>query len=90
MPGQPMGDKERLEDALSSEKWITGNYNTFANECVSNQLRNVFLDTLRETQEIHADVYNEMSSRGWYTPKEAPPNEINATWQKFEGVFSYT
>ena len=27
-------DKEILTDALSAEKAATGNYNTFANECV--------------------------------------------------------
>ena len=34
------GEKEALDDALTSVKTATGNYNTFSNECV-HEKRNV-------------------------------------------------
>ena len=35
MPKQTLTDREMLTDALSSEKFMTENYNTYANECAS-------------------------------------------------------
>ena len=43
---QIMGTKEILEDALMSQKHITEGYNTFAGECVNEQLRHAFLNIL--------------------------------------------
>ena len=43
MVNQTMGEKEYLDDAISSQKLITSSYNTYANECCNNQLRADFI-----------------------------------------------
>ena len=46
------GEKEALDDALTSVKTATGNYNTFSNECVHENVRNVMLKILEQEHEI--------------------------------------
>ena len=43
---QPYSEKEVLADALTAEKTATDHYNTFANECVHENVRNAILDCL--------------------------------------------
>ena len=90
MPKTPpqMGDKEMLEDCLTSEKNCTSIYNTFTNECVNPKLRTDFMNSLRETHEIQADLSTEMQNRGWYTVKQAPTPDIQTAAQKFSAMNS--
>lgn len=80
---QYMGDKEILQDGLISQKLISGSYNTFAGECVSEQLRTAFLNILDEEHRIQADMFSAMQSRGWYQVEPAPEQKIQAARQKF-------
>jgi spore coat protein CotF len=77
-----------MEDILSSQKHITGGYNTFSNECVNSTLRDDFLKILREEHNIQASVFNDMQKRGWYAPEQAEQQKINQTKTKFEGMSS--
>ena len=43
---QFLGEKEILQDGMISQKHITESYNTFAGECVNDQLRSTFLNIL--------------------------------------------
>lgn len=52
----PMQDKDMMEDALSSQKFITGVYNTFANECNEPNIRNEMLNILNDEHHIQADI----------------------------------
>ena len=78
-----MGDKEILGDALATQKQITSSYNTFAGECQCRELRDSFLNILKEEHTIQSDLFDEASSRGWYPVKMAPVTEISAAKQKF-------
>ena len=40
MQKHTLNDREMLTDALSSEKFMTENYNQYANECASPSLMN--------------------------------------------------
>lgn len=79
----PMGDKEVLTDLLSGQKFISANYNAYAGECVNTNLRNEFLNILKEEHTIQNEIFNEMSTRGWYPTKPAPASEITCALQKF-------
>lgn len=81
-----MGDKEVLGDLLSTQKFISSNYNTYAGECQNTRLRDEFLHILNEEHMIQYEIYNEMSTRGWYQVKAAPPNEVTTTLNKFQSV----
>ena len=47
MTEQIYTDKEVLADALTAEKTATNNYNTFANECVHDSVRDAILHVLK-------------------------------------------
>ena len=64
-------EKEMLEDVLSAQKAITGEYNTFTNECSTPGVRDSFLSLLDEEHLIQADVFDEMHKRGWYPPQNS-------------------
>ncbi|MDR3207951.1 MAG: spore coat protein [Oscillospiraceae bacterium] len=83
--GGTLGDKETINDLIASQKYVSANYNTFANECVSQQLRSDFLNILQDEHNIQADLFNEANSRGWYPVKQAPVNEITQVRQKYAG-----
>jgi spore coat protein CotF len=80
---QIMGDKEIINDSIGSQKLIGSSYNTFANECSNTDLRNDFLNILREEHDIQTDLFREMQRRGWYNVQQAPQNQIQQTRQKY-------
>ena len=79
-------DREIMDDVLSSQKHITGVYNTFSNECVNQQLQSDMLNILKEEHSIQFSVFSEMQKRGWYSPEAAQAQMINETKTKFEGI----
>ncbi len=78
-----LGEKEILQDALMSQKQISGGYNSYAGECVNQNLRTAFLDILKDEHAIQADVFCDMQSRGWYPVESAEPAKIQQAKQKF-------
>jgi len=80
---QYVGDKELLQDSLLIEKSMTEGYNTFAGECVSEQLRGTFLNILDDEHRIQADVFNNLQSRGWYQVEPAEQKKIQNVRQKY-------
>lgn len=76
-------DKEILTDALSAEKAATGNYNTFANECIHDNVRNAILHCLEQEHSIQVDVFNMMHARGLYPTPTAEQQKIDDAKQKF-------
>ena len=83
---QTFDDKEMLNDALISQKMLTDDYNTFANECATPGIRNEFLSILSEEHQIQADVFDEMSKRGWYQVPPAEQTKIEKKKKKFSGM----
>ncbi len=79
-------DKEIMDDVLSSQKHITGVYNTYSNECVNQQLQSDMLNILKEEHSIQFNVFGEMQKRGWYNPCSAQAQMINETKTKFENI----
>ncbi len=85
---QSLSDQEIMEDILSSQKSITGVYNSFSNECTHQPLRDDFLNILREEHNIQSSVFAEMEKRGWYAPASAPEQKVNQTKTKFTNIAS--
>ena len=76
-------EKEILQDCLSSQKFTTTNLNTFAGECVCEQLRSAFLNILDDEHRIQADIFNDMSSKGWYPTQPADQQQLQQVKQKY-------
>lgn len=77
------GDREMMEDALSSQKFITEGYNTFANECASPALKTDFMNILNEEHQIQHELFLEMQKRGWYQVEAADQNKVQQEKQKY-------
>ena len=80
---QYMSEKEILQDGLISQKHITESYNTFAGECVNEQLRSAFLNILKDEHAIQADMFCDLQSNGWYQVENAPAQKVQQAKQKF-------
>lgn len=78
-----MTEKEILQDCLSSQKFTSANLNTFAGECVCEQLRSAFLNILDDEHRIQADIFNDMSSRGWYPTQPADQQQLQQLKQTY-------
>lgn len=77
-----LGEKDMLNDFLASQKQITASYNTYAGECVNPQLRTAFLNILDEEHRIQADIFDDMTAKGWYQVEQADQQKIWQTKQK--------
>lgn len=77
-------EKEILADALASEKAATEHYNTFANECVHDNVRSAILKCLEEEHDIQKSVFDEMHARGYYPTPAADSTKVEQVKQKFQ------
>ena len=84
-PGSTMPEKEIMTDALSSQKFVTDTYNTFTNECTTQNVRDEFMKILNEEHQIQADVFETMKQRGWYESPAAQQQKIQQAKQKYQG-----
>ena len=83
MQKHTLNDREMLTDALSSEKFMTENYNQYANECASPSLMNEFMNLLSEEHQIQHEVFTELQKRGWYQVEAADEQKIQQAKQKY-------
>ena len=81
-----MQAREIMDDVLSTEKMLTGNYNTFANECATPAIREEFMSILNEEHQMQMEIFDEMSKRGWYSPEAAEQQKISQAKQKFQSM----
>ncbi|MDP4153403.1 MAG: spore coat protein [Bacillota bacterium] len=84
MGGTSLNDEEILSDTLSTQKFITSSYNSYANECSTPQVRDQFINILKDEHNIQADVFDNMQRKGWYQTSPADTSKISQTKQKFQ------
>ncbi|MFZ3102424.1 MAG: spore coat protein [Desulfitobacteriaceae bacterium] len=80
---QNLTEQEILTDLLATEKQITSAYNTFITETTCSNLRQNLKNILNEEHSIHENIYNTMNQKGWYTPTDAPSQEVQQAKDKF-------
>lgn len=78
-----MNDQELLTDFLTSEKKMSANYDTFASECVNVQLRDEFLDLLKQGHMTQTNLFQTAQDKGWYNPASAPMEQITQAYTKY-------
>ena len=66
-------EKEILGDALAAQKAATGEFNTFANECVHEDVRQTMLHILSQEHDI----------QGFYPTPAAEEKKVQETRQQF-------
>lgn len=80
---QGFTDKEILGDGLSTQKATTEKFNTFAGECVHDNLRDTMMNILEQEHGITTELFNMMHQRGMYETPPAEEKKIMEAKQKF-------
>ena len=76
-------EKEILSDALSAQKATTALFNTSANECVHEEVRQTLMRILNEEHEIQKDVFDMMHAKGLYPTPAADEKKVQEAKQQF-------
>lgn len=76
-------EKEILGDALAAQKATTALFNTSANECVHEDIRQTLLDILSEEHDIQQDVFNMMHEEGLYPTPTADEKKVQQLKQQY-------
>lgn len=76
-------EKDMMNDLLASMKKVTSDYNTFANEIATENLKQDVMNILREEHEAESALFEEMNSRGWYDLKSASTQDLQKAKEKF-------
>ena len=86
--GTEFNDRDRLNDMLATEKWLTDGFNVFVRETSHQTLFNDILHILNETHHAARDVFNLMFEKGWYSLHPEQPSQVSKEHQKFQGYES--
>ena len=76
-------EKEILGDALTTQKTTTNNFNTYANECVHEDIRQTMLHILSQEHDIQQDVFNMMHEKGYYPTPAAEQKKVDQLKQQY-------
>ncbi len=79
---QTFEDKDYLKDALNTQKFIVGNYNTFSTECATPKVRADVMAVYNDELKIQNEIFEEMNSRGWYKVAPAEQKKVDTAKQK--------
>lgn len=76
-------EEQRMTDLLSTQKFLTGAYNSYYCEAATGTVKNCLSSILQDEHRIQEEIFNEMSNRGWYPLEKAEEAKINSAKQKF-------
>lgn len=74
-------DKTMMTDMLSTQKFISSNYNNYAGECATKQAKARLMKILEDEHEIQFGIFQAMNEKGWYPTTPAPTDKINQAVQ---------
>ncbi len=83
MQTQKMNEQQTMMDLLSSQKYLTGMYQSFGNECATPGVRGCMFSILEEEQRISEEIFTQMNTRGYYPVEKAEDTKIDQAKQKF-------
>ncbi|BCZ48754.1 spore coat protein F [Clostridium gelidum] len=78
-----MNDKDLLEDILLTVKGGSDLYLHGTIESATPNIHSVFDKTLNDSLKMQNEIYNKMSSKGWYPAQQAEQTKIDQARQKF-------
>lgn len=98
MPGQTtqfsstnssaMTDRDRINDMLTTEKYLTDSINVFVREASHSRLYQDVRQILGETHHEARNLFNFMFKRGWYSLQAESAQKVAQVQQKFSGYQS--
>ena len=76
-------EEQKLTDLLSTQKFLTGAYNSYYCEAATGAVKNCLASILQDEHRIQEEIFNEMNNRGWYPLEKAEEAKLNSARQKF-------
>ncbi|MCI8497427.1 MAG: spore coat protein [Clostridiales bacterium] len=77
-------DQVQLEEGRMMQQQIAEAYNMHVTQCASQQLRDEFLDLLREEHLIDSELFQELEKRGWASAPPADSQQAVGLRQQFQ------
>jgi hypothetical protein len=90
--GPELNDRDRLNDVLATEKYLTAGYNVSLNEFSHREIYDTVKQILNETHDAHRVCFEQMFNLGWYKLPQQPLDTVALTYnqfQNYQGQFPY-
>jgi len=81
--GPEMNDRDRLNDMLATEKYLTDNFNVFAREASYSELHQDVSQILNQTHQETRNLFTFMFNQGWYTLQAESAQQVAQAAQQF-------
>ncbi len=78
-----MNDRDRINDMLATEKYMTDGYDKALNEASHAALYDDILSIYTETQNCQRELFNLMFQKGWYKMDAATGQQLQQSYQQF-------
>lgn len=78
-----MDDKTLMENLLNLQKGSCDLYLHGSIESMTGNVHRAFSDSLNDSLCMQNEIYNKMSSQGWYKPENAEQKQLNTVKQSF-------
>jgi len=83
-----MNDRDFINDALSTSKYLAESLNVAVWEASHQQLHTELLSILNETHQSARNMYNLMFQKGWYKLEAEDQQKLDQAYQQFSGYSS--
>ena len=77
-----MNEQQKLNDLLNTQKFLTGAYNSYYCESATGAVKNCLSSILQDEHRIQEEIFNEMSTKGYYQVEPAEDTKLSAEKQK--------
>lgn len=81
--GPEFNDRDRINDMMATEKYLSMGYNIGVFEANDDELRQELLGCLNETHEFQRHLFQAMFDRGWYKMETANEDAVHKSATDF-------
>jgi spore coat protein CotF len=86
--GPELNDRDRINDILAMEKYLTNGFNTSAREASHPQLHQDIMTVLNETHQCQYDMFLMMFKKGHYNLEAEAQPKLDQAYQQFNNYSS--
>jgi spore coat protein CotF len=79
-----VNDRDRMQDLLATEKYMTQGYNISMNEAGHDALFQVLKQNHDDCQQLQRQIFNGMFKKGWYKLPVADAQSVAHTYNQFK------
>jgi spore coat protein CotF len=86
--GSEMNDRDRLNDVLATEKYLTDSFNISAREASHSYLHQDIMTILNETHQCQYEMFELMFKQGHYKLEAEQQQKLDQAYQQFNNYSS--